>query len=280
MVILAGGGSGDGGAAADCGSATGAARRARERKRRSEGRKIQWLVGGLQAAESHHTRLASGAASCKLREGHEALQAKLAHLLARIEDIQAQVTELAHLVTGTRADKDIDPGVAKQEQGDEPHVEEMTKQVEAKDEIHTASQSSTYIKVEPAEPLEVHGGQGRHCFIAEGTASTTPVAEVRDRPAVHHDPLRGNAQGDSAGEHPDRPDQPQAQAEPRRGDGLGGEHLSRQPGHLEHKLQAIQLEIEQILENYEVPPKAVKLKLSHLLANEARLQNNIDKLRE
>ena len=190
MVILAGGGSGDGGAAADCGSATGAARRARERKRRSEGRKIQWLVGGLQAAESHHTRLASGAASCKLREGHEALQAKLAHLLARIEDIQAQVTELAHLVTGTRADKDIDPGVAKQEQGDEPHVEEMTKQVEAKDEIHTASQSSTYIKVEPAEPLEVHGGQGRHCFIAEGTASTTPplAQPVPELPVAGHIP--------------------------------------------------------------------------------------------
>ena len=83
------------GGAGTAGPSSGAAKRARDRKHRAEARKIQWLVGMFQAT-SHHTFVDQ-------RDRRHAGCPGCAQLVARFDDLQCQVTNLALLV----ADPDV-----------------------------------------------------------------------------------------------------------------------------------------------------------------------------
>ena len=109
MSDRAAGGGGLGGAGLPPGqpTTTGAALRARQRKRRQVGRHVQWLLQ-LQQGMAHHSFQASGVpgagagVGCGLLGAEVgflvALRERVATLSARLEDIELQVTNLAHLI--------------------------------------------------------------------------------------------------------------------------------------------------------------------------------------
>ena len=77
-------------------TATGAAKRARERKQRCTARRVEWLHGLYRSAATHHT-LGRAAAS-----GHSSVEVNgqvWAALVAQVADLQLQVEVLAGLVT-------------------------------------------------------------------------------------------------------------------------------------------------------------------------------------
>ena len=76
--------------------ASGAGRRARERKTRSTARHVAWLVSNFQAAQSHHTATGSGRelATCS---GCAALELRLRDLECQLRVIGAQAGMAEHL---------------------------------------------------------------------------------------------------------------------------------------------------------------------------------------
>ena len=70
---------------------TGAARRARERRKRCAARRIAWITGLYQSAAGHHTHVGGGTPAAEF--------AQLSILMARLEDMQLQITALAAIFT-------------------------------------------------------------------------------------------------------------------------------------------------------------------------------------
>ena len=81
----------------------GAARLARERQRRSQARKVEWLFGLARSKSVHHTSPTDATQHPSLfgdlREFQE-LGVQIATMSARCEDLQLQITALAKLVVG------------------------------------------------------------------------------------------------------------------------------------------------------------------------------------